>query len=105
MVDKILYSPMTREDLHSIKAGDVIERMLAFKIPMYLIVKEVKGDIIDACWTFNKNTGLEIDEDIQRNAPDLQISYIRRVMTPEQLEYLNQGHSEVPFESNLKSTT
>jgi hypothetical protein len=57
--------------------------MLAFCIPMYLNVQKVEDGIIDAGWTFDRNTGLEIDGDIPQT-----VSYIRRVLTEEQKELL-----------------
>lgn len=77
------HTPLTKEQYQAIKPGDVIERMLAFCIPMYLNVQKVEDNIIDAGWTFDRNTGLEIDEDIP-----LTVSYIRRVLTEEQKELL-----------------
>lgn len=77
------HTPLTKEQYQAIKPGDVIERMLAFCIPMYLNVQKVEDGIIDAGWTFDRNTGLEIDEDIP-----LSVSYIRRVLTEEQKELL-----------------
>ena len=77
------YTPLTKEQYQAIKPGDVIERMLAFCIPMYSNVQKVEDNIIDAGWTFDRNTGLEIDEDIP-----LSVSYIRRVLTEEQKELL-----------------
>lgn len=77
------YTPLTKEQYQAIKPGDVIERMLAFCIPMYLNVQKVEDGIIDAGWTFDRNTGLEIDGDIP-----LSVSYIRRVLTEEQKELL-----------------
>lgn len=73
------YDPLSKEELLAIKAGDVIERMLAFSIPCYLIVQKIENGIIDAGWTFSQETGLEIDEDIPST-----VSYIRRVLTEEQ---------------------
>lgn len=66
---------MTDKELYKIKEGDVIERMLACFIPVYLIVQRVTENIIDAGWIFDRHTGEEIDEDI--NSP---ASYIRRVV-------------------------
>lgn len=94
----VKYTPMTKEALLQIKKGDVIERMLAFKIPVYLIVGEVTEDRIISAWEFDRNTGLEIDEDIQRMSPGIQISYIRRVLTEEQKQYLAEGNKTVPYE-------
>lgn len=73
------YNPLTKEEYNSIKPGDVIERMLAFAIPMYLEVQSVKNGIIDAGWTFDANTGLEIDEDIPST-----VSYISKILTEEE---------------------
>ena len=73
------YFPMDKESLRAIKAGDVIERMLGFAIPVYLIVQSVTEDFIDAGWIFDRNTGLEIDEDIS-----VKVSYIKRVLNEEE---------------------
>lgn len=70
------YTPMTKEQLQAIKPGDVVERMLAFSIPCYLIVQSVENGIIDCGWTFSRETGLEIDEDIP-----VTVSYLRKVLT------------------------
>lgn len=86
------YNPLSPEELKAIKKGDVIERMLGFCIPCYLKVQDVNNGIIDAGWTFDRNTGLEIDKDIPTT-----VSYIRRVLTEEQKEFLNQGNKEVPY--------
>lgn len=86
------HTPLTKEQYNSIKKGDVIERMLAFCIPCYLIVQDVKDGIIDAGWTFDANTGLEIDEEIPST-----VSYIRRILTEEQKQYLDAGNKEVPY--------
>lgn len=97
----VAYKPLSKEVLRSIKAGDVIERMLAFEIPMYLIVAEVTEDRIKCAWEFDRDTGLEIDEDIQDMSVPIQkrmqISYIRRVLTEEQKDYLKAGNKEVPY--------
>lgn len=92
---KIKYTPMSKEALLAIKKGDVLERMLAFQIPIYIIVQEVTNDVIDAGWTFDRNTGLEVDEDIP-TPPE--ISYIRRVMTDEQKQILKNGAKSIPYE-------
>jgi hypothetical protein len=73
------YQPLTGEQLTAIKKDDVIERMLAFMIPVYLVVQAVSDDIIDAGWTFDRKTGLEVDEDLTHPA-----SYIRRVLTEDE---------------------
>lgn len=77
------YKPLTKEEYRSIKQGDIIERQLAFAIPMYLRVQSIVDDIIDAGWTFDRNTGLEIDEDISHT-----VSYISKVLTPEEAKDL-----------------
>ncbi len=48
-----------------IKVGDTVTRMLAGKIPMELKVTDVT-DIAIICgwWTFDRKTGVEIDDDI-----------------------------------------
>lgn len=74
------HNPLTRGQYQAIKVGDVIERMLAFCIPMNLVVQSVTSDVIDAGWIFDRNTGLEIDEDIPAT-----VSYISRVFTKEEL--------------------
>lgn len=68
------HNPLTKEEYNSIKPGDGIERMLAFCIPMKLVVQSVSDTIIDAGWTFDRNTGLEIDEDIPTT-----VSYISKI--------------------------
>lgn len=75
------YEPLSEEKLRSIAPGDVIERMLAYTIPCYLIVSEVTDDKILAGWEFDRHTGLEIDDDLTHPA-----SYIRRVLTEEERE-------------------
>lgn len=80
------YEPLTKEQLHSIQPGDVIERMLAFSIPVYLKVQKVNDKIIDAGWTFDRKTGLEMDEDLSSPA-----SYISRVLTEEQKKTIKKG--------------
>lgn len=89
------YTPLDKETLLAIKKGDVIERMLAFSIPVYLIVAEVTEDRIKSAWEFDRATGLEVDEDLQDMSVPvekrLQISYIRRVLTEEQKEIISKG--------------
>lgn len=80
------YTPLTKEEYNSIKAGDVIERMLAFAVPVYLVVQKVEGNIIDCGWEFDRNTGLEIDEDIPTT-----VSYISKILTEEQKEIVKNG--------------
>lgn len=80
------YTPLSKEQLLAIKAGDVIERMLGFAIPVYLNVQKVENGIIDAGWTFSQETGLEIDEDIPTT-----VSYIRKVLTEEEKEFVKEN--------------
>lgn len=80
------FTPLSVEKLQMISPGDVIERMLAFSIPIYLIVQSVTDDIIDAGWTFDRKTGIEIDEDIP-----VPVSYIRNAWTREEAERLEIG--------------
>ena len=78
---KQAYEPMSAEALANIKEGDILERMLAFAIPMPIIVQSVNETVIDAGWIFDRQTGLEIDEDIPTK-----VSYIRRVLTVEEAD-------------------
>ena len=81
---KQFYEPMSKESLQAIKPGDIIERMLAFAIPVPLEVGEVTDNVIKAgYWEFDRNTGLEIDDDIP-----MKVSYIRRVLTNDEAEQL-----------------
>ena len=80
------HKPLSQEQYRAIKAGDVVERMLAFTIPVYLIVQEVIDDIIDCGWTFDRNTGLEIDDDIPTT-----VSYISKVLTEEEKVIVKNG--------------
>lgn len=80
------HKPLTTEQYQAINVGDVIERMLAFTIPMYLNVVDVTDNIIDCGWTFDRNTGLEIDEFIPTT-----VSYISRVLTEEEKEIIKNG--------------
>lgn len=94
MRTKQSYTPLSKEALFDIKPGDVIERMLAFAIPMYIVVGLVDDKKIEAgFWIFDRNTGIEIDEDISTN-----VSYIRRVLTEEQKQLLDSGVKEIPYE-------
>ena len=87
------YTPLPKETLLSIKVGDVVERMLAFAIPQYLVVQSMDDKTFDAgLWTFDRNTGVEIDEDIPST-----VSYIRRVLTEEQKQLLDSGADVVPY--------
>lgn len=82
------HKPLTKEQYNSIKAGDVIERMLGFCIPVYLVVSKVDDKMIytgDEGWTFDRNTGLEIDEDIS-----VTVSYISKILTEEEKEIVNK---------------
>lgn len=86
------HTPLSKEELHAIKAGDTIERMLGFDTPVYLKVKEVTEGIIDAGWIFNRDTGLEIDEHMT-----ITVSYIRRVLTEEMQWLLDSGIKTIPY--------
>ena len=66
---------MNSNDLRTIKEGDIVERMLGFVIPLKLVVTKVTDETIEAgLWVFDRNTGLEIDEDIPTP-----VSYIKSV--------------------------
>lgn len=80
------FNPLTQEQYRSIKTGDVIERMLGFAVPMYLNVGEVTEDKIDCGWVFDRNTGIEIDEDIP-----MPVSYISRILTEEEKKIVADG--------------
>lgn len=84
--------PLSKELLETIKAGDIIERMLGGTLPCYLKVAHVTEDRIDACWVFDRKTGLEIDEDIP-----MTVSYIRRVLNEDQIQLLKNGAKDVPL--------
>jgi len=77
---------MSATALKEIKAGDVVERMLGFEIPCYLIVQEVTETTIECGWIFDRNTGLEIDEDIPTT-----VSYLRKVLTEKEKEIVKDG--------------
>ncbi len=86
---KPVHNPLTKEQYNSIKAGDVIERMLAFCIPNYFIVESVDDKYIHAGglgWKFDKNTGIEVDEDIS-----VPVSYISKILTEEQKLIIKNG--------------
>lgn len=88
------YNPLDEKTLKSIKVGDVVERMLAFSVPMYLKVTNVTENLIEAgWWEFDPKTGLEIDEDIS-----MKVSYIRRIMNDEQIKMLEEGAKTIPYE-------
>lgn len=80
------HNPLTKEQYHSIKAGDVIERMLGFSIPMYLVVQDVTDERIECGWVFDRNTGLEIDEDIS-----VTVSYISKILTEDEKKIVKNG--------------
>lgn len=57
-----------------VEIGQQFTRMLGGKLPMTMKVKEIEGDVIscnaldageDVIWTFDRKTGMEIDEDLQ----------------------------------------
>ncbi len=93
MKEEQSYTPLSKEKLKTIKVGDVIERMLAFAVPMYLTVSKVENGIIETGpWTFSVETGLEIDEDIPTT-----VSYIRRILTEDQKQLIKDGAKSVPY--------
>jgi hypothetical protein len=48
-----------------IKIGDKVTRMLAGTVPMELLVTAVTDDtIVCGAWTFDRVTGVEIDEEL-----------------------------------------
>jgi hypothetical protein len=50
----------------TIKPGDIVVRMLGGTIPMELVVTEVSDTVITCGdWTFDRNTGAEIDADLE----------------------------------------
>ena len=62
----------------SIKTGDTVTRMLAGIVPMRLKVTDVTDSrIICGSWEFDRETGAEIDEDI-----DCQVSHLSVVSEP-----------------------
>jgi hypothetical protein len=73
--------------LESIKPGDIITRMLAGVVPMQLKVTEVTDDMIycgerGVGWKFDRNTGAEVDEDLNWGPPPLHTgSFIRLQQT------------------------
>lgn len=81
-MNKQEYTPMSKEALHAIKVGDIVERMLAFSISMPLRVTEVTEKKIECgWWEFDRDTGLEIDKDISHR-----VSYLRKVYTKEEIK-------------------
>lgn len=82
MNSSISYTLMPPEELAKIKQGDVIERMLAFKIPCYFTVTDIDDTkIYTGPWTFDKTTGFEIDDDL----PGVTPSYIKRILTQDEI--------------------
>lgn len=51
-----------------VKKGDVVVRKLA-GIEMELICQDVTDDIIDCGWRFDRNSGAEIDGDLNWGPP------------------------------------
>jgi hypothetical protein len=93
--EKLEINILSKKKLHEIKVGDVVERMLAFRLPNYWQVTEVTDDFITIGlgWTFDRNTGLEVDEDIS-----VTVSYLRRILTKDQIELLKTGLKEIPWQ-------
>lgn len=85
-MSKQSHKPLTTEQYQAIKKGDVIERMLGFAIPMYLVVQEVTDKFIDCGYMFDRKTGLEIDDDIPTT-----VSYISKVLTEEEKQIIKSG--------------
>ena len=71
------HKPLTKEEYNSIKPGDGITRMLAFCIPVQLIVQSITETTIDAGWIFDRDSGIEIDKDIS-----VPVSYISEIFKP-----------------------
>jgi hypothetical protein len=62
--------PETKKEwLQSLKVGDTVTRWLAGDIPMNLIVAALTDDIVDCGWTFCRQTGCEIDDDLGWGPP------------------------------------
>ena len=55
---------ITVPELANLKVGDTVTRMLGGSIPMELVISRIDDVIECGPWTFNKDTGLEIDEDL-----------------------------------------
>ena len=65
----------TREKINNLKLGDTVTRMLAGTLSMPVVIQTIEEDII-ICgspdgfitgregWTFNKDTGAEVDKDL-----------------------------------------
>ncbi len=66
-----------KQYLDSLKPGDVVTRMLAGVMPIELVVQSVSDTIIDCGWTFHKETGAEIDEDLGWDGITTTGSYIK----------------------------
>lgn len=95
------HTPLTTEEYQSIKVGDIIERMLGFAIPIYVIVSEITDNlIICGPWTFDRKTGIEVDDDIPST-----VSYIRRILTDEMKELLSgpEKLERIPYPFEPKS--
>ena len=57
-----------------VKVGDIVTRMLVGTIPMRLKVTEISDDRIKCGeWEFDRDTGFEIDEDI-----DCLVSHLKK---------------------------
>ena len=81
------YRSLAKEDYKSIKVGDVVQRMLAFTLPMYLKVTEIKDKVIVCgCWEFDRETGLEVDADIP-----VPSSYISKVLDEREKQIIKDG--------------
>ena len=80
------YKPLSKEVYKSIKPGDVIERMLAFSLPCYLVVQTVTNTLIKCGWDFDRETGLEVDDDIP-----VTVSYISKILNEEEKVIIKNG--------------
>lgn len=54
-----------RQFLYALQPGDKVQRLLAGIVPMTLNVSHVDDKVITCGpWTFDRDTGIEIDEDL-----------------------------------------
>lgn len=57
----------------AVSVGDTVTRLLAGVIPMRLRVTRVSDGVIQCgAWTFDQETGAEIDEDLNWGPPPLE---------------------------------
>ena len=80
------YKHLPYGQLSGIKKGDVIERRIAFMVPSYVTVVDITPVTIKCDpWAFDRDSGLEIDEDIF-----CVISYIGKVLTKEEKQIIKE---------------